>query len=332
MVSLIGSWTQITTLIWLAQANRSSAKWPAFLAAVQIGPTFLLGPWGGALADRMPCAALIVRTQSAFLTCALILLGLYLSDQLTVGAMLAGACSRHGVVQAIDLPARLAFVPSLVDRKTSPMRCALNSLLFNVAGPWGRLSRPTARVGRGVLVFRGQRPQYLAVIGALVLMRVRPPEAHSTAPTEGRRRFSGSESASAGLLTLMSRWRVWWPSVAGPCWPCCRRLRSSARASGEGGYGTLLSLGRHRRRGGAHRRGDHRATKCVARCLLLGGLDQRSRRSGRAVRSRARCPWRRVVASCSVSESSSSSRRGRLLVATRGRSTPIAAKSWASGR
>src|SRR5436309_3166862 len=115
-LSLIGSCTQFTTLTRLAHEQTHEAKWPAFLAAVQIGPTFLLGPWGGALADKVPRRGLIIRTQAAFLTCALILLGLYLAGQLTVGAMLA-VMFAHGVVQAIDLPARLAFVPGLVGRE-----------------------------------------------------------------------------------------------------------------------------------------------------------------------------------------------------------------------
>src|SRR5258708_30545967 len=99
LLSLIGSWTQISTLVWLAHEQTGQAKWPAFLAAVQIGPTFLLGPWGGALADRVPRRGLIVRTQFAFLACAVILLGLHLTGQLTVGAMPA-RCSSHGGVAA----------------------------------------------------------------------------------------------------------------------------------------------------------------------------------------------------------------------------------------
>ena len=138
LLSLIGSWTQITALVWLAHELTHEAKWPAFLFAVQIGPTFLLGPWGGALADRMPMRALIVRTQSSFLCCALILLGLYTAGQLTVGAMLA-VMFAHGVIQAIDLPARLAFVPGLVGREDLSNAVALNSVLFNVARAVGPL-------------------------------------------------------------------------------------------------------------------------------------------------------------------------------------------------
>ena len=171
LVSLIGSWTQITTLMWLAYQETGEAKWPAFLAAVQIGPTFLLGPWGGALADRVPRRGLIVRTQAAFLMCALILLGLYLGGQLTVGAMLA-VMFAHGIVQAIDLPARLAFVPGLVGREDLSNAVALNSLLFNVARAVGPALAVLLLGSVGATwCFVVNALSYLAVIGALFLIR-----------------------------------------------------------------------------------------------------------------------------------------------------------------
>ena len=109
LVSLIGSWTQTTTLMWLAHKQTGLAQWPAFLVAVQIGPTFLFGPAGGALADRVPKRRLIAVTQSGFLVAALALMGLYYAGALTLGAMLA-IMFFHGCVQAVDLPARLAVV------------------------------------------------------------------------------------------------------------------------------------------------------------------------------------------------------------------------------
>src|SRR4051794_30019093 len=98
MVSLIGSWTQITALTWLAHQKTGEAKWPAFLAAAQIGPTFLFGALGGWLSDRFPKRGLTIRTQTVFLACSLALLALNLADALTVWAMLA-VMLVHGIVQ-----------------------------------------------------------------------------------------------------------------------------------------------------------------------------------------------------------------------------------------
>src|SRR5205807_6279247 len=67
LVSLLGTWMQNTALCWLAFDITGQSKWPAFITAAQILPTFLLGPWGGALADRWPKRPLIFWMQAAFL-------------------------------------------------------------------------------------------------------------------------------------------------------------------------------------------------------------------------------------------------------------------------
>jgi predicted MFS family arabinose efflux permease len=132
LVSLAGSWTQMTALMWLAQELTGEAKWPALLIAAQIGPTVFLGAWGGALADRFPMRPLIALTQVGFLACSLILLTLHIVGGLRIETMLAVVCV-HGLLQAIDLPARLAFVPTLVEREDLANAVSLNSLLFNLA-------------------------------------------------------------------------------------------------------------------------------------------------------------------------------------------------------
>jgi predicted MFS family arabinose efflux permease len=239
LVSLIGSWTQITTLVWLAHEQTGQAKWPAFLAAVQIGPTFLLGPWGGALADRVSRRGLIIRTQCAFLTCALILLGLHLTHQLTVGAMLA-VMFAHGIVQAIDLPARLAFVPSLVGRDDLANAVALNSLLFNVARAIGPALAAVLLASAGAAwCFIANALSYLAVIAALSLMHA--PQAELcpvTMPTEGGGfRVIARRPGLAILFALTSL-----AAVGG--WPLLALLPSFAEkvlGMGQGAYGTILS-------------------------------------------------------------------------------------------
>ena len=242
LVSLVGSWTQITTLVWLAHEQTGQAKWPAFLAAVQIGPTFLLGPWGGALADRVPRRGLIVRTQCAFLTCALILLGLHLTSQLTVGAMLA-VMFAHGVVQAIDLPARLAFVPTLVDRDDLSNAVALNSLLFNVARAIGPALAAFLLASVGAeACFIVNAVSYLAVIAALLLIRLPAGEPSVVAcePAGGGFQVIGRRPGLRTVFALASL-----AAIGG--WPLLALLPSFAARvldlgdAAQAGYGTLLS-------------------------------------------------------------------------------------------
>jgi predicted MFS family arabinose efflux permease len=240
LVSLVGSWTQITALMWLAHQYTDSARWPAFLAAVQIGPTFLLGPWGGSLADRVPKRGLIMRTQCVFLSCALALLGLYLFDALTVTAMLI-VMFVHGIVQAIDLPARLAFVPGLVARADLANAVALNSLLFNVARAIGpALAGVLLALGpNGTLwCFAINAASYVVVIVALAWIRV-PPEASDAPPASDVGGFRVL-ARTPGLLALVL--------IAGlvgaggwPLLPLLPSLSAKVFQTGEAGYGTLLS-------------------------------------------------------------------------------------------
>src|SRR5207302_9361343 len=112
MVSLTGTWMQNAALVWLAFRLTDESKWAALVSAAQILPTFFLGAWGGALADRWPKRSLILLTQSAFLILALVLAGLTFANAITPWQLLLVTLV-SGLVQAMDLPARLAFVMDL---------------------------------------------------------------------------------------------------------------------------------------------------------------------------------------------------------------------------
>ena len=132
LVSLMGTWVQTTALGWLAYQQTGESKWPALIQVAQILPTFLLGAWGGMLADRLPKRTLIFGTQTAYM----LLAGLDFAGVLTVWQMLA-VTAASGVVQALDLPARLAFVMDMAGREDLPNAVALNSVIFNMASALG---------------------------------------------------------------------------------------------------------------------------------------------------------------------------------------------------
>ena len=100
---------QTTALMWLAYDMTHQARWPAFIMVAMIGPTVLLGPWAGSLADRYPKHKLILRTQVGFLLSASMLTILVALGWITPWVLLV-MMSFHGIVQAIDLPSRLSFV------------------------------------------------------------------------------------------------------------------------------------------------------------------------------------------------------------------------------
>jgi predicted MFS family arabinose efflux permease len=132
IVSFTGSWMQSAALMWLLYDRTGDPRWPAWLLVAQVGPTLLFGPWGGGLADRVPKRRLILVTQSVFLAHA-VLLTLLVAADLAAPWLVLGLMAVSGVVQAADLPARLAFVPDLVPRDDLINAVGLNSLVFNSA-------------------------------------------------------------------------------------------------------------------------------------------------------------------------------------------------------
>ncbi|CAN5414521.1 MFS transporter [soil metagenome] len=132
IVSFTGSWMQSAALMWLVFDHTSNPLWPPLLLVAAVGPTLFLGPIGGALADRVPKRTLVMGTQAFFLLSAVTLAGL-VAGNLFNPWLLFGVQLVNGIVQAIDLPARLAFVPELIPRVDLINAVGLNSLTFNAA-------------------------------------------------------------------------------------------------------------------------------------------------------------------------------------------------------
>src|SRR6185312_10208628 len=75
-ISVTGSWAQSAALTWLAYALTKESSWPALVGAMQVLPTFVLGAWGGSLADHWPKRPLIFFSQATLLLLAIVLGGL----------------------------------------------------------------------------------------------------------------------------------------------------------------------------------------------------------------------------------------------------------------
>ncbi len=172
LISLVGTWMQTTAMMWLAFELTQASTWPALVGTAGILPTFLFGAFGGALAERVPKRSLIFATQSAFLVLALLLAVLGYAGIVTAWQLLL-VSAVTGLVQAIDLPARLTFVMDMAGREDLPNAVALNSLLFNVARALG----PAAS---GLLLrwftpadcFLANAISYVAVLWALARMDI----------------------------------------------------------------------------------------------------------------------------------------------------------------
>jgi MFS family permease len=177
-ISVTGSWAQSAALTWLAYELTHESIWPSLVGAMQVLPTFVLGVWGGSLADRWPKRPLIFLSQSTLLLLAVLLGVLVLLGQATPWHLLAIATA-SGIVVALDLPARLAFVIDLVGREDLPNAIALNSLLFNTARAVGPALAAVvfARLGAGAtghtaagVCFLLNGLSFVAVLAALAWM------------------------------------------------------------------------------------------------------------------------------------------------------------------
>jgi MFS family permease len=173
IVSFTGSWMQSAALMWLVYDRTADALWPPLMMVAQVGPTLLLGPVGGSVADRFPKRTVIYCTQLLFLLNA-VALTVLVACGLTVPWLLFALAVVNGVVQAFDLPARLAYVPELVPVDDLINAVSLNSLLFNA----GRAVGPALSGGLFLLAgwlagwFPGSRPVIVGAVGCFAVNAV----------------------------------------------------------------------------------------------------------------------------------------------------------------
>jgi MFS family permease len=185
-VSLIGTWLTTTATSWLvltlARSGRSLLEAATVLGIVRFAsqiPMSVLTPAAGVMIDRWNRHRVLVVTQSLSLLQSAALAILTFSGKINVSQIIALSIFQ-GLINAFDAPARQAFVVEMVeDRSDLPNAIALNSSMFNGA----RLLGPAiggimiAKLGEA-MCFTVDAVSYLAVIMALLIMRLTRPEAH----------------------------------------------------------------------------------------------------------------------------------------------------------
>jgi len=135
----------------------------------------LLGPFTGVMVDRWDLRRTIVTTQILAMLQAGTMAALTLAGVVNTTHIIVLAAAL-GVVNAVDMPARQAFVVRMIERREDLGNAiALNSSMFNAARLLGPASAGVliAAVGEG-WCFLFNSLSYLAVIVALLLMRLAP--------------------------------------------------------------------------------------------------------------------------------------------------------------
>jgi MFS family permease len=172
MVSLFGSWMQITAQGFLVYQLTHS---PAYLGYVGFAagiPTWLFMMYGGVLADRMPRRNVLIVTQVSMMILAFILTILTFTGAVQAWHIVLLAFFL-GVANAFDAPSRQAFVLELVKREDLTNAIALNSTMFNSATAVGpAIAGITYAVFGPAWCFMINGISFLGVIAALLRMKI----------------------------------------------------------------------------------------------------------------------------------------------------------------
>jgi MFS family permease len=176
-ISLIGTWMQMLAIGWLVWRLSNSAFLLGLVPFIGRLPTLIMAPFVGVLVDRTDCHRLVIATQVLSMLQALALAAFMFLGWLNIWTILALQLLL-GLINTVDMPARQSFmIQMLDDRHDLNNAIALNSSIVNAA----RLVGPALA---GVLVkFFGEGIcflinglSYIAVIGGLLAMRVKPNE------------------------------------------------------------------------------------------------------------------------------------------------------------
>lgn len=171
VVSTIGTWMQRIALAWLVLEITNSPFALGLVTMFQTLPVLFLSLFGGVIADRVPKRKLLLVTQAVKLVPSGILAILVFTGTPHLTAIYALA-TLLGITNAIDSPARQAFVKELAGPDDLPNAIALNSIVFNSS----RLIGPAlggitiAWVGVGGC-FTVDALSFVAVLVGLALMR-----------------------------------------------------------------------------------------------------------------------------------------------------------------
>jgi MFS family permease len=242
LISLVGTWMQTIAQNWLVYQLTGSAADLGLVSFVGAIPLVPLTLYAGAIADRISKRRIIFFMQATMMVLAFVLAALCWAGVVQVWHVLLLAFLL-GAAQALDTPARQAFVVELVGKEDLSNAIALNSGIFHgarVIGP-AVAGILVAFVGvSGAFFLNGV--SFLAVLGALFLMDAtlirRTGEAGKGGmDLLGGARYLGSERAPKAIVLLISLSAL----LAMPYHVLIPIVAKEILGGGAGTYGVLMS-------------------------------------------------------------------------------------------
>jgi MFS family permease len=182
MASLMGTWMQTTAQGFLIYELTKSPVYLGLVGFAAGAPFWLFNFIGGVITDRMPRRNILLVTQTVMMLLAFILGFLCFAGVVKPWHIVMLAFGT-GIANAFDAPARMAFVPELVEREDLTNAMALNSTFVNLAVVVGPAAAGLVYAWAGPgWCFTINGFSFIAVIAALFFMRLKPFFVH---PHEG---------------------------------------------------------------------------------------------------------------------------------------------------
>jgi MFS family permease len=171
LISTTGTWMQSIAQAWLVLQITGSGVALGVTVALQFLPVLLVGAWGGLVADRVDKRRLLVGTQAAAGVLAL-LLGTVTALGVVQLWMIYVLALGLGAVNALDNPARRAFVVEMVGAEHVSNAVSLSSAMFMAARVIGPAISGLVIAGFGVSwCFFANGVSYSAAVIAFLAMR-----------------------------------------------------------------------------------------------------------------------------------------------------------------
>ena len=181
-VSNVGGWMQIFALgllvVQIAAREGAPELAPFYLGLMGLAravPGLALTLLAGAVADRMDRRVILLMSQSTMALSAALLAAIAFAGMATIPIVLL-ASAIHSAAFAFDNPARQSMVPRLVPLPMLPSAIGMQSAVFNGASIIGPLLAGLLYIPIGLPgLLAVNAISFVAIIGALFLMRPLPP-------------------------------------------------------------------------------------------------------------------------------------------------------------
>ena len=176
MVSMLGTWMQITAQGFLIYDITRSPAYLGYVGFASGIPTWVFMLYGGVIADRFSRRKVLVITQSVMMILAGALALLTFTSLVQPWHIILLAFLL-GTANAFDAPSRISFVNELVDKPDLTNAIALNSTMFNTATATGPAVAGIVYAAAGpAWCFTVNAVSFVGVLLALNRMKLKEPE------------------------------------------------------------------------------------------------------------------------------------------------------------